>query len=67
MQQTFAIEGMHCSGCVNRVTQALKRIADEVEVTLEPGRAIIETAEPISVAEVQAAVDKAGDYRVSAA
>jgi copper chaperone len=67
MQQTFVIEGMHCSGCVSRVTTALGRIADDVEVTLDPPQAILDAPEPLSVDEVQAAVSKAGDYRVSRA
>ena len=33
MEQVFRIEGMHCGGCVARVTRALKSIADDVEVT----------------------------------
>jgi copper chaperone len=65
MQQTFVIEGMHCSGCVSRVTAALKRISDDVEVTLDPPKAIIDASEPVSVDDVQAAVSKAGDYRVT--
>lgn len=67
MQQTFVIEGMHCSGCVNRVANALKRIADDVEVTLDPPQAVIDASDPVSVEQVQAAVSQAGEYRVSAA
>lgn len=65
MRQTFVIEGMHCGGCVKRVTSALQQVADQVEVTLEPPRAVIE-APAIDPAEVQAAVARAGDYRVLA-
>lgn len=64
MQQTFTIEGMHCSGCVARVSAALQRIADDVQVTLEPPQATLEVASPLSVEEIQAAVARAGDYRV---
>lgn len=67
MQQTFVIEGMHCSGCVNRVANALRRIADDVEVTLDPPQAVIDASDPVSVEQVQAAVSQAGEYRVSAA
>ena len=48
MQQEFRIEGMHCNGCVARVTKALETIADDVQVTLEPPRATLEVADPPS-------------------
>jgi Cu+-exporting ATPase len=65
MQQIFRIEGMHCGGCVARVTRALKPIADEVEVTLDPPRITLESPEVLSTEAVQAAVAAAGDYVVS--
>jgi len=65
MQQIFRIEGMHCGGCVARVTRALKSIADEVEVTLDPPRITFESPEVLSTEAVQAAVAAAGDYVVS--
>ena len=67
MQQEFRIEGMHCNGCVARVTKALQSIADDVQVTLDPPRATLETADPLSLDEVEAAVKKAGDYSVTPA
>ena len=67
MQQEFRIEGMHCNGCVARVTKALESIADDVQVTLEPPRATLEVPDPLSLDEVQAAVKKAGDYVVTSA
>jgi copper chaperone CopZ len=65
MRQTFQIEGMHCGGCVARVTKALKTIADDVEVTLNPPQARIEAATALSLDEVRAVVSRAGDFRVS--
>lgn len=67
MQQEFRIEGMHCNGCVARVTKALQAIADDVQVTLEPPRATLETTDELSLDEVKAAVKKAGDYVVTPA
>lgn len=62
MQQTFRIEGMHCGGCVARVTRALKSVADDAVVTLDPPEATLESAAPLSVDDVQAAVSRAGNY-----
>jgi copper chaperone CopZ len=67
MQQEFRIDGMHCNGCVARVTKALASIADDVQVTLDPPRATLESPDPLSLDEVQAAVKKAGDYVVTPA
>ena len=67
MQQQFRIEGMHCNGCVARVTKALQTIADDVQVTLDPPRATLEVGDPLSLDEVKSAVGKAGDYVVTPA
>jgi copper chaperone CopZ len=67
MQQAFRIDGMHCNGCVARVTKALESVADDVQVTLDPPRATLESPDPLSIDEVRAAVKKAGDYVVTPA
>ncbi len=66
MHQTFEITGMPCGGCVNRVTKALKGVAQDATVTLEPPRAVLEVAAPLSLDTVKAAVAKAGDFEVRA-
>jgi copper chaperone CopZ len=58
---------MHCGGCVARVTRALKTIADDVEVTLDPPLAVLEVDSALRLDEVKAAVAKAGEYVVTAA
>jgi Cu+-exporting ATPase len=65
MQQTFRIDGMHCGGCVARVTRALQAIADDVEVTLDPPQATLEAAAPLSLDEVRKVVAAAGDFTAS--
>jgi copper chaperone len=67
MEQVFHIEGMHCGGCVARVTRALKSIADDVQVTLDPPQATLEVPSALTAEAVQAAVSTAGDYTVTAA
>jgi copper chaperone CopZ len=54
---TVNIEGMHCGGCVRRVTQALERIpgAEVVEVRIGAARVKAEDS-----AQVVAALAKAG-------
>ena len=66
IQQTFRIEGMHCGGCVARVTRALKTVADDATVTLDPPQATVDTPAPLSIEDVQAALSQAGNYTASA-
>lgn len=64
MEQTFTIAGMHCGGCVARVTRALKTVAQDASVTLDPPRAVLTVEAPLALETVQAAVAKVGDYTV---
>ncbi len=64
MQQVFRIDGMHCAGCVNRVNKALAPLAEQVTVTLDPPQALLQVAAPLTLHQVQSALQKAGDYRV---
>jgi copper chaperone CopZ len=62
MQQSFQIVGMHCNGCLNRVTKALRPLADDVAVTLDPPVAKLESQTAVSIDTVRAALARAGDY-----
>jgi len=64
MEQLFEITGMHCGGCVSRVTKALQPLANEVSVTLQPPRATLDVEVPLTLDDVRAAVAKVGDYQV---
>ncbi|MCU0939411.1 MAG: heavy-metal-associated domain-containing protein [Burkholderiaceae bacterium] len=66
MEQQFEITGMHCGGCVNRVTKALQPLANEVSVTLEPPRATLDVDEPLTLDAVRAAVATAGAFEARA-
>ncbi len=65
MAQEFEISGMHCGGCVNRVAKALRTLDAGVAVTLEPPRAQFSGATAVSLADVNAALAKIGEYRAS--
>jgi copper chaperone CopZ len=67
MEQVFSITGMHCAGCVKRVSNALASIADQVSVTLEPPQAVLLAAAPLSAEEVDRALAQAGEFHVAAA
>ncbi|HYM20841.1 MAG TPA: heavy-metal-associated domain-containing protein [Candidatus Kapabacteria bacterium] len=62
-EKILIIEGMHCSGCVRSVTDALKRVpgVQNVEVSLPEKRAVVffdETEPPF--ADLNTAVAEAG-------
>ena len=65
MAKELEITGMHCGGCVNRVTKALRVLDSGVSVTLTPPRAQFSADAQISVDAVNAALAKAGEYRAS--
>ena len=58
---TYPLTGLHCKGCIGRVTQKLKPLADEVVVTLEPMQVVL-THPKQGLSVLQAAVAEAGNY-----
>jgi copper chaperone CopZ len=64
--QTHPLTGLHCQGCVRRITAALSPMAERVEVTLEPMQVVLHNA-TAPLAQLQAAVAATGKYTLSAA
>ena len=60
------IEGMHCSGCVKKVTAALDAVpgVSAARVELTPPHAALETSGPVSLDDVRAALAGVGGYRL---
>lgn len=67
MEKRLKIEGMMCQHCVQHVSKALQGVkgVDKVEVSLEAKEARVSGTEPLSDAELKAAVKDAG-YDVTA-
>ncbi len=65
MVQTYTISGMHCGACIQRVTAALQPFAERVNVSLEPPQAILTNPGANDIAQLNAAVAKAGAYKLS--
>ncbi len=58
---TLHIEGMSCGHCVNAVNKALNGVEGAKVVSVQIGRAVVETApDGASVDQLVAAVDEAG-------
>jgi copper chaperone CopZ len=60
-ESVFALQGLHCGNCVNKITQALAPHAQAVHVTLSPMQAVL-TGSQAALADLQAAVASAGNY-----
>jgi copper chaperone CopZ len=64
--QIFELSGLHCGGCVKRLTAALQPFAQSVEVTLEPMQAVLGgMKEGAELTALQAAVAAAGNYTIT--
>jgi len=63
MTREYEISGMHCGGCVNRVARALRALDDGVAVTLDPPRARFSDGAAVSLAAVNEALSRIGEYQ----
>lgn len=68
MNHDFTIEGMHCESCVDKISRALRTISgvSAAEVSLNPPKARVSMERHIPLAELQRAVERAGDYKLRA-
>lgn len=66
MKSTYHITGMHCAGCVRKVEDAIGSLGgvQSVTVTLDNETAEIESKIAIDEAELERAVQRAGDYQL---
>jgi copper chaperone CopZ len=66
MNTILNISGMHCNGCVERLTRALRAVpgVESVKVTLAPPRAEVVTGDAPDVEALRGAVRGAGAYSV---
>ncbi len=60
--KTYQIQGMHCQSCVQKITDALKGLADDVQVTLNPPRAVVRGDMLPDLAALNATIAIAGNY-----
>ena len=62
-KQEFAVEGMHCGGCIKSVTGAIARLpgVSKVEVSLEKKAATVEYDDTtVKAGAIVAAIEAAG-------
>jgi copper chaperone len=67
--RTYAVAGMTCGHCVHAVSEEIGALAGVSDVTVElnaNGSSAVQvtSAQPLSEADIAAALDEAGDYRL---
>lgn len=69
MISNYFVAGMHCDHCVHAVTEEVNAIpgVQKAEVRLENGALIVTSDQQIDLSLLEAAVDEAGGYTVTAA
>jgi copper chaperone CopZ len=60
--KAYQIQGMHCQSCVQKITDALKGLVGDVQVTLNPPRAIVRADTLPDLSALNAAIAIAGNY-----
>ena len=64
MRQIFTVEGMHCESCVKKIENQIRPRVQEIQVTLNPPRAVITTDVELSLREINQELLKIGKYRL---
>lgn len=66
---TYTVSGMTCQHCVSHVTEEVAALpaVDDVKVTLDDGRMVVQSNAPVPFDDIAAAVAEAGDYSVALA
>ena len=63
MKKTYKVSGMTCNGCRTSVENTLNEIAGvQAKVSLETGRAEVDTTQVVDTDSLQKALSKKGNY-----
>lgn len=66
--QSFQVAGMTCGHCVRAVSEEIRALPGVVDVTVDlgdPSVVTVTATAPLSDTAVAAALDEAGDYRLT--
>ncbi len=66
MTQTYTLSGLTCTGCAAKVKGALLAVPEieTVDISLDPQQAVVGLVRPVSLADLQQVVAKAGKYTI---
>ncbi len=66
MEITYAVTGMHCGACVKKIEAQIRPYVKEIQVTLQPPRAVITTESALNLDELNYELMKIGKYSFAA-
>lgn len=66
MEITYAIQGMHCEACIDKIKAALSPVGSVISLTLTPPRVTLAMEKPLSLEQLNAQLGKAGNYQLHA-
>jgi len=66
MKQKLKINGMSCGSCKQTVEKALQGVegVTSAQVSMSPPGAVIETADSVTIEQLNSALSKAGNYSI---
>jgi len=64
MEMTYAIQGMHCEACIDKIKAALSPFGSVVTLTLKPPRVTISMEKALPLEQLNAQLVKAGNYQL---
>ena len=66
MEITYTVTGMHCGACVKKIETQIRPYVKEIQVTLQPPRAVITTESALNLDELNNELKKIGKYSFAA-
>ena len=66
MEITYTVTGMHCGSCVKKIETQIRPYVKEIQVTLQPPRAVITTESALNLDELNNELKKIGKYSFAA-
>jgi copper chaperone CopZ len=66
MKLSYSITGMHCESCVKKIETQIRPLVQEIQVTLNPPRAVITSDSVLNLDQINKELQKIGKYSFSA-
>ena len=62
MKLSYSIKGMHCESCVKKIEAQIRPLVQEIQVTLNPPRAVITSGSAVNLDQINTELQKIGKY-----
>ena len=65
MKQSYSVTGMHCANCVKKIENQIRKYVDQIQVTLNPPRAVVTSDSYLNLDEINRELEKIGKYTLT--